>query len=89
MSFLFFLIISHFDIAGEEVIFDRMIAFRQILKSMADNQGIKLSYLPILLKITSLSLLHFPAVNATVNKEVTEVTQHANHHIGVGKLVLH
>lgn len=68
---------------GEEVIFTNLVRFRKELKVSTDKLGIKLSYLPFIVKATSLALVQFPMLNATVNSEVTEVTQHAAHNIGV------
>lgn len=39
--------------------------------------------MPILLKAVSLALSQYPSLNATVNADVTEVTHHASHNIGL------
>ena len=67
----------------EEINVDNLVRVRKELKSVAEARGIKLSYLPFILKAASLALQQFPALNATVNADVTEVIQHANHNIGV------
>lgn len=67
----------------EEVIFDNLKALRSQLKQGMDKKGIKLSYLPFIIKATSLALSQYPQLNATVNESVTAVTQHAAHNIGV------
>jgi 2-oxoisovalerate dehydrogenase E2 component (dihydrolipoyl transacylase) len=68
---------------GEEVSFDKMRVLRQQLKGPLGKQGIKLSYMPLIIKATSLALAEYPMLNATVNAEVTEMIHHANHNIGV------
>lgn len=67
----------------EEVTFDNMKLLRSELKSQFGKVGVKISYMPLLIKATSLALLQFPMLNASVNSEVTEMTYHANHNIGV------
>jgi 2-oxoisovalerate dehydrogenase E2 component (dihydrolipoyl transacylase) len=56
---------------------------RQDLKKQATLKGVKVSYMPIIIKATSLALKQFPMLNASVNADVTEVTHHVNHNIGV------
>lgn len=70
----------------EEIIVDPLISLRKQLKEANDRKGtsgVKLSYMPFILKATSLALLEFPTLNATVNSEVTEMTLHGDHNIGV------
>lgn len=80
-SFLLLLKVPHLTL-GEEVNFTKMIEVRKDLKKSFESLGVKLSYLPFILKATSLALLEFPALNATVNDDVTEVTHHHSHNIG-------
>ena len=72
--------------------FDKLIDLRNelniLLKSSGKGSDLsfpvnKISFLPILIKITSLSLSKYPILNSTVNKEATEMIQHVNHNIGV------
>ena len=67
----------------EELYFSEIVKLRQKLKKIAEKRDIKLSYLPILLKLLSQALIQFPMLNSTVNSEVTEVTYHSNHNFGV------
>ena len=67
----------------EEVTFDKLRVLRQQLKPRLDKKGVKLSYMPIIIKATSLALSQFPQLKAMVNSDVTEITHHANHNIGV------
>ena len=39
--------------------------------------------MPLIIKATSMSLVQFPELNATVNEGATEVTRHASHNISV------
>lgn len=67
----------------EEVVFDSMKLLRQDLKHQFSKRGVKISYMPLLIKATSLALAQFPILNATVNSDVTEMTYHENHNIGI------
>jgi 2-oxoisovalerate dehydrogenase E2 component (dihydrolipoyl transacylase) len=67
----------------EEIGFDKIRKLRNDMKKQAATKGIKMSYMPLMLKATSLALLQFPQLNSTVNADCTELTYHANHNIGV------
>lgn len=68
---------------GEEVSLDRLVGLRKELKVEAEKSGIKLSYMPFIIKAASLALAEYPLLNATVNAECTEMVYHASHNIGV------
>lgn len=68
---------------GEEISCDRLILLRKSLKSLGYKRNIKISYMPIIIKATSLALLQFPMLNATVNEDVSEMIYHVNHNIGI------
>lgn len=74
--------VPHFGYC-DEVCMDQLSAVRSALKPIAEARGLKFSYLPLILKATSLALHAFPELNATVNADVSEVTQRAAHNIGV------
>jgi len=67
----------------EEVQMDNLVKVRAELKVVAEKRGLKLSYLPFVLKAASLALEQFPVLNATTNADVSELVQHASHNIGV------
>lgn len=68
----------------EEIQFNKFKALRDNLKgSLQKHHGLKLSYMPLLIKATSLALTKFPMLNATVNADVTEMIYHGQHNIGV------
>ncbi len=68
---------------GEEVIFDNLKRLRTELRPSFEQKGLKLSYMPLIIKATSMSLLQFPMLNASLNVDATELTYHASHNIGV------
>lgn len=53
------------------------------LNSSSNSSPLKISYLPILVKMVSLSLLQFPMLNATVNSSCTEMIHHNQHNISI------
>ncbi len=68
----------------EEIQFNKFKVLRENLKGALQKQhGLKLSYMPLLIKATSLALVKFPMLNATVNSDVTEMIYHGQHNIGV------
>jgi len=69
---------------GDEIDVTELVKLRAALKEEAKQSGVKLSYLPFMLKATSLSLLEFPMLNATVDDvECTSFTHRANHNISI------
>lgn len=67
----------------EDVCMDAMVQLRRDLQASAAARGVKLSYMPLLLKAASIALLQFPMLNATVAPDCSETTHHAHHNIGV------
>lgn len=74
--------VPHFGYC-DEVRMDGLIDLRQRLKGEADRRGLKLSYMPMMIKATSLALRQFPELNATVDAEATEIIQRGSHNIGI------
>jgi pyruvate/2-oxoglutarate dehydrogenase complex dihydrolipoamide acyltransferase (E2) component len=67
----------------EEIDATELVALRGRLKGMAAKRGVKLTYLPFILKALSVAFRDFPNVNATMNNETYELTVRAEHNIGV------
>jgi 2-oxoisovalerate dehydrogenase E2 component (dihydrolipoyl transacylase) len=74
--------IPHFTYS-EEVVMDALAAVRGPLNALGAAQGVKISYLPLVLKALSLSLHQFPVLNSSVSKDETSITYHGDHNIGV------
>ena len=58
------------------------IKLRKELKPLAEERGIKLSFLPFMIKAASLSLLQYPVLNATLSSDEKMMTYKASHNIG-------
>ncbi|KAN0009445.1 hypothetical protein ACTFIU_006740 [Dictyostelium citrinum] len=74
--------VPHFGFS-EEYIMDSLTALRNQMKPMAESRGIKLSYMPFLIKATSLALLRYPVLNSSVSPTETEIIYKNYHNIGV------
>lgn len=67
----------------DEIHMDGLMALRGVLKPVAEASGLKLSFLPMILKATSLALEQFPQLNAHVAGDASEVTHKGSHNIGI------
>ncbi len=69
---------------GDEICMDELIRVRHNLKRIADEKyGTKLTYLPFMLKATSLALENYPSLNGHVNEDCTELIHRASHNLGI------
>jgi pyruvate/2-oxoglutarate dehydrogenase complex dihydrolipoamide acyltransferase (E2) component len=67
----------------EEVDCTRLVEVRERLKKRAADLGVKLTFLPIFAKATSLALRDFPNVNAWMDTEAGDLVVKAHHHLGI------
>ncbi|KAG2790487.1 Lipoamide acyltransferase component of branched-chain alpha-keto acid dehydrogenase complex [Phytophthora cactorum] len=74
--------IPHFGYA-DEIRMDALYELRKELKPLAELRGVKLSFMPFIIKAASLALKHYPMLNATVNESESELTLVAAHNISV------
>lgn len=74
--------IPHFGYC-EEIVMDSLTRLRNELKPIAEGFGVKLTYMPFILKAVSLGLKRYPLLNSSINRELTEITYHASHNIGI------
>ncbi|GGD52200.1 dihydrolipoyllysine-residue acetyltransferase [Lacimicrobium alkaliphilum] len=74
--------IPHFSVS-DEIEMDALMAARAQLKPEFEKQGVKLSFMPFIIKAMSLALKHFPVVNSQVNDDCTELTYFDDHNIGM------
>eukprot|EP01133_Synstelium_polycarpum_P016313 gene16313-19402_t len=75
-------LVPHFGYC-DEYIMDGLMTLRSQLKPVAESRGIKLSYLPFIIKATSLALLRYPSLNASISPNESEVIIKNYHNIGV------
>lgn len=74
--------IPHFGLC-DELDLSRLVAMRPELRAISEARGVKLSYMPFFIKAASLSLLHFPVLNASVDDAHQNITYKAAHNIGI------
>ncbi len=67
----------------EEVDATELVALRKKLKPLAADRGIKLSFMPILMKACSVVFRQFPNVNANMDEDAFELVVKGDHNIGV------
>ncbi|XP_076150702.1 lipoamide acyltransferase component of branched-chain alpha-keto acid dehydrogenase complex, mitochondrial-like [Alosa pseudoharengus] len=67
----------------DEVDLSQLVWLRTELKGLAKSRGVKLSYMPFFIKASSLGLLHFPILNASVDEGCQNITYKASHNIGL------
>ncbi|GFY40436.1 lipoamide acyltransferase component of branched-chain alpha-keto acid dehydrogenase complex, mitochondrial [Trichonephila inaurata madagascariensis] len=53
------------------------------LKSIAEEKGIKFSYMPFFIKAASLALMEYPILNASVDEKCENLFYKASHNIGI------
>jgi len=58
-------------------------ALRQQLKPEAEKLGVKLSYMPILIKAASIALRDFAILNSSLSADESEIIYKASHNIGL------
>lgn len=74
--------IPHFAYS-DEVNMTNLVKLRDDLKTEANQRGVKLTYMPFLIKAASLALLQFPILNSSVDVASESVIYKAAHNISV------
>lgn len=67
----------------DDVDVDKLVAHRKLFKQEASEQGIKLTYLPYIIKALVAALKAFPAVNASLDEEHGEIVYKHYYNIGI------
>jgi pyruvate dehydrogenase E2 component (dihydrolipoamide acetyltransferase) len=73
---------AHFTYV-EEVDCGELVELRSRLKKIGQDRGVRVTYIPIVMKATSLVLRDFPNLNAVMDEEAQELVVKAEHHIGL------
>jgi pyruvate dehydrogenase E2 component (dihydrolipoamide acetyltransferase) len=61
----------------------KLVAFRKANKQLAEAQGVKLTYLPFIIKAMALVLKEFPLFNASLDSETDEIVLKKFYNIGI------
>ena len=67
----------------EEVDATDLVSLREKLQPLAAARGLRLSYLPFVVKAAALALREFPMVNATLDEAAGEIVYHGAVNIGI------
>ncbi|KAM7428643.1 hypothetical protein ABFA07_020410 [Porites harrisoni] len=74
--------IPHFGYK-DEIVLNELVRLRNQSKESFQARGVKLSFMPLFIKATSMALLHFPVLNSSVDAECENLTFKGSHNIGV------
>jgi len=74
--------IPHFGYK-DEVDMTQLVKLRAEMRAACLERGIKLSYMPFIVKACSLALLHYPILNSTLDTEAETITYKASHNIAL------
>lgn len=67
----------------EEINVSKLVEFRNSQKEFAANQGVKLTFMPFIVKAISLTIKQFPIFNASFDHDKEEIVYHHNQNIGI------
>ncbi|MHC5209159.1 MAG: 2-oxo acid dehydrogenase subunit E2 [Planctomycetota bacterium] len=73
---------AHFTYV-EEIDATDLVRLRKSAKARAEAQGVKLTYMPFLIKATVAALREFPLLNASLDEEAQEIVFHGEYNIGI------
>lgn len=68
---------------ADEIVVNRLVDTRKRLKAAAESRGLKLSYMPFILKATSLALSQYPMLNAHFTDASQGMVYKGSHNLGV------
>lgn len=71
----------------DEVDAARLVALRHHLKAEVEGRGLRLTYLPFIIKAVVHALKEFPYINASLDMEQQKIYRHRYYHIGVATAV--
>ncbi len=74
-------IVPHFTLMDEAIVTD-LVAAREALKDLATQKGVKVTYLPFVIKALIATLREFPMFNASIDDEKQEIVYKKFFHIG-------
>ena len=67
----------------DEIDVSKLVEVREGSKKVMQEYGVKLSYMPYIIKATSLALSQYPIINSSVDEKCEKVIYKASHNIGV------
>ncbi len=73
---------AHFTYV-EEVDMTELVRLREQMRPVAEAQGVRLTYLPFIIKAVLIGLKRFPIINASLDDEKEEIVLKKYYHIGI------
>jgi 2-oxoisovalerate dehydrogenase E2 component (dihydrolipoyl transacylase) len=73
----------------DEIDMTKLVQLRKDLKNVSESRGVKLSYMPFIVKAASLALLQYPIINSSIDVAAEKLTFKHNHNIGVAMDTAH
>ncbi|CAM9586328.1 unnamed protein product [Ascophyllum nodosum] len=67
----------------DEITADKLSVVRVDLQEAAERRGLKLSFLPLVIKATSMALKGYPNLNASLSEDKSSLLQYPDHNIGI------
>jgi len=67
----------------DEADVSKLVALRQKAKPLAEQKGVKLTYLPFVVKALVAAVREFPALNASIDDERGEIVYKKRYHVGI------
>lgn len=67
----------------DEINLDELVRLKKYSQDAFQSRSVKLTYMPMFIKATSMALLHFPILNSSVDSECENLTYKGSHNIGV------
>ncbi len=67
----------------DEVEVSGLMGFREKAKPLAEQKGIKLTYLPFIVKALVAAAKQFPMINATIDEQTSEMVYKKYYHVGI------
>lgn len=74
--------IPHFGFSDEYNV-TKLVQSRNSLKEIAQKEGVKLTYMPLIIKAASQSLKQFPILNSSLDANCENIIYKASHNIGL------
>lgn len=67
----------------DEVDVTQLVALRERAKPLAEKKGVKLTYLPFIVKALVAAVKQYPALNASIDDEAGEIVYKKYYHVGI------
>ncbi|CAL4119822.1 unnamed protein product, partial [Meganyctiphanes norvegica] len=74
--------VPHFGY-NDEIDMTTLAGLRKQLKEIAEQYGVRFSYMPFFIKAASMALVHYPVLNSSVDANCDNITYKASHNIGI------